>query len=60
MATIAAEIGLQTIHHWIGGKVVPSKSGRTGVVWNPATGEQRATVDFADAAETGSLRRGRR
>jgi malonate-semialdehyde dehydrogenase (acetylating) / methylmalonate-semialdehyde dehydrogenase len=39
------------IHHWIGGKPVPSTSGRSGPVWNPATGEQSGVVDFATADE---------
>src|SRR5579863_5955302 len=51
MATIAAEIALKTVSHWIGGKLVASASGRSGTVWNPATGEAEANVDFADARE---------
>ena len=39
------------IHHWIGGKSVASSSGRSGPVWNPATGEQSGAVDFATAEE---------
>ncbi len=39
------------IHHWIGGKSVPGTSGRSGPVWNPATGEQSGAVDFASAEE---------
>ncbi len=39
------------IHHWIAGKAAPSASGRTGIVWNPATGERQASVDFADPGE---------
>jgi malonate-semialdehyde dehydrogenase (acetylating)/methylmalonate-semialdehyde dehydrogenase len=39
------------IHHWIGGKSVPSSSGRSGPVWNPATGEQSGAVDFATVEE---------
>ena len=39
------------IHHWIGGKSVPGTSGRSGPVWNPATGEQTGEVDFASAEE---------
>jgi malonate-semialdehyde dehydrogenase (acetylating) / methylmalonate-semialdehyde dehydrogenase len=39
------------IHHWIGGKAVPSTSGRSGPVWNPATGEQSGAVDFATIEE---------
>jgi malonate-semialdehyde dehydrogenase (acetylating)/methylmalonate-semialdehyde dehydrogenase len=41
----------QPIHHWIGGKSVPSSSGRSGPVWNPATGEQTGAVDFATVEE---------
>ena len=39
------------IHHWIGGKSVPGTSGRSGPVWNPATGEQSGAVDFATLEE---------
>jgi malonate-semialdehyde dehydrogenase (acetylating)/methylmalonate-semialdehyde dehydrogenase len=39
------------IHHWIGGVSVPGTSGRSGQVWNPATGEQTAQVDFATVEE---------
>jgi malonate-semialdehyde dehydrogenase (acetylating)/methylmalonate-semialdehyde dehydrogenase len=41
----------QPIHHWIGGKSVPSTSGRSGPVWNPASAEQTGAVDFATAEE---------
>jgi malonate-semialdehyde dehydrogenase (acetylating)/methylmalonate-semialdehyde dehydrogenase len=51
MATIAPELGLKNVSHWIGGKVVVSVSGRRGTVWNPATGEAGANVDFADVRE---------
>ena len=50
MATIAP-VGLKNVSHWIGGNVVASVSGRRGTVWNPATGEAGAHVDFADARE---------
>jgi malonate-semialdehyde dehydrogenase (acetylating) / methylmalonate-semialdehyde dehydrogenase len=39
------------ISHWIGGKVLPGRSGRSGPVYNPATGEQAAEVDFASIEE---------
>src|SRR4029078_9199306 len=39
------------IHHWIGGKSVPGASGRSGPVWNPATGEQSGAVELATLAE---------
>src|ERR1700729_3905324 len=51
MPTIASEPGLKSVSHWIGGTVVASASGRRGTVWNPATGEAEAHVDFADARE---------
>jgi len=42
---------LERISHWIGGKSVAGESGRTGPVFNPATGEQTHEVDFATAQE---------
>ncbi len=42
---------MNTISHWVDGKVLAGTSGRTGVIWNPATGEQAAAVDLASAAE---------
>jgi malonate-semialdehyde dehydrogenase (acetylating) / methylmalonate-semialdehyde dehydrogenase len=42
---------MNRISHWIDGKVVEGASGRTGNVFNPATGEVQATVDFASVAE---------
>src|SRR5688572_29109551 len=44
---------MERIGHWIGGKLVPGESGRTGPVFDPATGEQTHEVDFADPAEIG-------
>ena len=44
---------MERISHWIGGKVVPGESGRTGPVFNPATGEQTHEVDFASDEEIG-------
>jgi malonate-semialdehyde dehydrogenase (acetylating)/methylmalonate-semialdehyde dehydrogenase len=38
---------LKQIGHWIDGAPVWGDSGRTGPVYNPATGEQRGEVDFA-------------
>ena len=35
---------MNSIHHWIDGQIVESGSGRTGVVFNPATGEQTGAV----------------
>jgi malonate-semialdehyde dehydrogenase (acetylating)/methylmalonate-semialdehyde dehydrogenase len=42
---------MRRISHWINGAVAEGTSGRSGPVWNPATGEQQAEVDFASAAE---------
>ena len=42
---------MNRISHWVDGKVLEGTSGRNGVVWNPATGEQQASVDFASIAE---------
>jgi malonate-semialdehyde dehydrogenase (acetylating)/methylmalonate-semialdehyde dehydrogenase len=49
IADISSQV--RTVSHWIGGKLVASDSGRSGVVWNPATGEAQAKVDFASPAE---------
>jgi malonate-semialdehyde dehydrogenase (acetylating)/methylmalonate-semialdehyde dehydrogenase len=42
---------MNAIGHFIGGKHVAGASGRGGPVFNPATGEQTATVALASAAE---------
>jgi malonate-semialdehyde dehydrogenase (acetylating)/methylmalonate-semialdehyde dehydrogenase len=39
------------IPHWIDGRRTPGSSGRTGPVYNPATGEQTGAVDLASASE---------
>jgi malonate-semialdehyde dehydrogenase (acetylating) / methylmalonate-semialdehyde dehydrogenase len=39
------------IHHWIDGKAYQGQSGNSGPVYNPATGEVQAKVDFASAKE---------
>jgi malonate-semialdehyde dehydrogenase (acetylating) / methylmalonate-semialdehyde dehydrogenase len=44
---------MERISHWIGGKVVPGESGRTGSVFDPASGAQTHEVDFASAEEVG-------
>jgi len=51
MSVAEPVIGIKSVNHWIGGELVPSRSGRSGVVWNPATGQQQAQVDFASIAE---------
>ena len=45
------ENSLRTIDHWINGALVPSASGRTSPVYNPATGEVQAEVGLASIAE---------
>src|ERR1035441_4808823 len=41
----------RAIPHWIGGKAVAGSSGRTGNVYNPATGQVQALVPLANRAE---------
>src|SRR4051794_38823770 len=43
------------ISHWIDNAVVPGTSGRSGPVFNPATGEQTGEVDLASAAEVSAV-----
>lgn len=51
MTLAASDISLKSVNHWIGGQPVPSKSGRSAIVWNPATGEPQAAVDLASIEE---------
>ena len=39
------------ISHWIGGQRVEGTSGRSGPVYNPATGEQSGALEFASVEE---------
>ena len=48
---VEAPQGLKTINHWIGGRRHEGRSGRSGPVFDPATGLQTAAVDFASAEE---------
>jgi malonate-semialdehyde dehydrogenase (acetylating)/methylmalonate-semialdehyde dehydrogenase len=41
----------KTIEHWIAGAPARGDSGRSGPVYNPATGEQTGMVDFASAED---------
>src|SRR5947207_1109463 len=50
MAQVAGPAVLQ-IEHWIGGRGVAGKSGRSGPVHDPATGRQSGEVAFASTAE---------
>jgi malonate-semialdehyde dehydrogenase (acetylating)/methylmalonate-semialdehyde dehydrogenase len=47
----SAPADLEQVHHWIGGRRVPGTSGRSGPVFNPATGKVARTVDFASVEE---------
>lgn len=42
---------MKKIHSWIDGKSFESNSGRSGKVFNPATGEVQAEVDFVSVSE---------
>lgn len=44
---VQSAVEIRRVNHWIGGGPVESTSGRSGVVWNPATGQPQASVDFA-------------
>jgi malonate-semialdehyde dehydrogenase (acetylating)/methylmalonate-semialdehyde dehydrogenase len=48
---IEAPAAVKPIHHWIGGRSVSGESGRSGPVYDPATGEQTGAVDFATVEE---------
>jgi malonate-semialdehyde dehydrogenase (acetylating)/methylmalonate-semialdehyde dehydrogenase len=45
------QAGRTKISHWIGGRSVAGESGRSGPVYNPATGRQTGAVDFATVEE---------
>jgi malonate-semialdehyde dehydrogenase (acetylating)/methylmalonate-semialdehyde dehydrogenase len=49
--TIEAPSVPSPIHHWIAGTAYVGGSGRGGPVFNPATGEQTGTVEFATVEE---------
>jgi malonate-semialdehyde dehydrogenase (acetylating) / methylmalonate-semialdehyde dehydrogenase len=49
--TSTTTTALPRISHWIGGALVPGASGRTGPVFDPATGRQAKAVDLASAEE---------
>jgi malonate-semialdehyde dehydrogenase (acetylating)/methylmalonate-semialdehyde dehydrogenase len=51
MPVIEAPASLRIVTHFIGGQFVESTSGRSGTVWDPATGNPQASVPFASVAE---------
>jgi malonate-semialdehyde dehydrogenase (acetylating) / methylmalonate-semialdehyde dehydrogenase len=48
---IDAPAAVKPIHHWISGGRAAGQSGRSGPVYNPATGVQTGAVDFATVEE---------
>src|SRR3954462_8790971 len=51
---------IKRISHWIAGRSVAGESGRSGPVFNPATGQQSGAVDFASVEEVDSAVRAAR
>src|SRR5712691_1248052 len=51
---VEREQDVKRIRHWIGGRVVEGRSGRSGPVYNPALGKQTGAVDFATPEEVDS------
>src|SRR2546423_7376594 len=48
---VEREQDVKRISHWIGGRLVEGRSGRSGPVYNPALGKQTGAVDFATSEE---------
>jgi malonate-semialdehyde dehydrogenase (acetylating)/methylmalonate-semialdehyde dehydrogenase len=48
---VDAPAAVKPINHWIAGQAYAGQSGRSGPVFNPATGEQSGAVDFATVEE---------
>ena len=46
---------MKKISHWVNGKVSTETSGRTGDIYNPATGKVSGTVEFASTAQVGAV-----
>ena len=42
---------MRQIHHWVAGSSTPGMSGRSGPVFNPATGEQTGEVAYASSED---------
>ncbi|MES1258426.1 MAG: CoA-acylating methylmalonate-semialdehyde dehydrogenase [Acidobacteriota bacterium] len=47
----APDVELKSVAHWIHGRPVAAGSGRSGVIWNPATGEANGRVGLAGAED---------
>jgi malonate-semialdehyde dehydrogenase (acetylating)/methylmalonate-semialdehyde dehydrogenase len=50
-AEAGAKPAAERVNHWINGRRVAGSSGRSGPVYNPATGELAREVDFASVEE---------
>jgi malonate-semialdehyde dehydrogenase (acetylating)/methylmalonate-semialdehyde dehydrogenase len=48
---VEREQDVKRISHWIAGRLVEGRSGRSGPVYNPALGQQTGAVDFATPEE---------
>jgi malonate-semialdehyde dehydrogenase (acetylating)/methylmalonate-semialdehyde dehydrogenase len=48
---VGEQADVKRISHWVGGRSVASESGRSGPVYNPASGKQTGAVDFATVEE---------
>jgi malonate-semialdehyde dehydrogenase (acetylating)/methylmalonate-semialdehyde dehydrogenase len=48
---VDAPAAVKPINHWISGAAYAGRSGRTGAVYNPATGQRTGEVDFATVEE---------
>ncbi|MFM7763345.1 MAG: CoA-acylating methylmalonate-semialdehyde dehydrogenase [Acidimicrobiaceae bacterium] len=46
---------MNRISHWVNNKVVAGTSGKTGKVFNPATGKQEAEVELANIADVDAV-----
>ncbi|NDF88439.1 MAG: aldehyde dehydrogenase family protein, partial [Actinobacteria bacterium] len=46
---------MNRISHWVNNKVVTGTSGKTGKVFNPATGKQESEVDLANIADVDAV-----
>src|ERR1700736_1032210 len=49
--TIEAPAAVNRTRHWMGGQAVEGRSGRSGRLFTPATGQQTGEVDFATPEE---------
>jgi malonate-semialdehyde dehydrogenase (acetylating)/methylmalonate-semialdehyde dehydrogenase len=49
--TLEAPAAVAPINHWIAGAAYAGQSGRSGAVFNPATGQQSGALDLASAEE---------